>query len=286
MHIFRRSNLVVAILVAVCLGGGVAVASSQLGGPWEVGILAGGIAIWIGLRRFINRWLQVRHPLPNSSLDWLERHVAFYRGLDSRDRRQFERAVQIALADMSFEGVAGVAVTRTLRLAVAAGIALMWFGRPGWDIPYKHTVLFYPGSFNEEFDLEDRPIFDGMMRENGPLLLSAPAVTHGWQRADGLNVVLHELAHVLDFQGSGPPGLPALLDPSSATAWKTLVDHEMEKVRNGQSILRNYAATNRAELFAVAVEQFFERPRQLKDRHKELFDALVVMFNFDPTPQR
>lgn len=284
MHVIRRNNLAVSLLVAIGLGMAIGVASVRVGLTPVPGVVVAILWLCYGQRRFIRRWRLTRQPLDVQSRKWLEKQVAFYRGLGQEGRSRFERDVQIVLADMRMEGVSGIQVTPELKLSVAAGIALMWFGRPDWDTPYKHTVLFYPGSFNDDFDLDNHPTFDGMARENGPILLSAPAVHYGWRHEDGLNVVLHEFAHALDFQGSGPPGLPSLLDPSSATAWKALVDHEMAKVRSGQSLLRSYAATNRAELFAVAVEQFFEQPHRLLERHPELFAALVAMFNFDPTP--
>lgn len=284
MHIFRRSNVFGSFLVASCVGAATAVASVQLGGPVYLGFLAAVVALWYGLRRFFRRLLLSFQELPLESTTWLERHVAFYRGLPETEKKRYEHSVQFSLAEMKFEGVAGIEVTDELKLSVAAGIALMWFGRPDWDTPHKHTVLLYPGAFNDNFDLDDRPAFDGMMRENGPMLLSVPAVEYGWRHEDGHNVVLHELAHVMDFQGAGPPGLPALLDPSSAMAWKRLVDQEIAKVRAGRSLLRSYAATNRAELFAVAAELFFERSRDLNESHPELFSALVALFNFDPTP--
>jgi hypothetical protein len=79
-------------------------------------------------------------------------------------------------------------------------------------------------------------------------------------------------------------GVPSLMDRSSAKAWSQLVRREMQYVRLGKSLLRRYAATNPAEFFAVAAENFFDRPQQLYDRHPELFEALTAFFNLDPRP--
>jgi Mlc titration factor MtfA (ptsG expression regulator) len=49
-------------------------------------------------------------------------------------------------------------------------------------------------------------------------------------------------------------------------------------------MLSGYAATAPAELFAVATEQFFERPARLRRHHPALFDALVAFYHLDPTP--
>src|SRR5690606_31350807 len=93
-----------------------------------------------------------------------------------------------------------------------------------------------------------------------------------------------ELAHLFDLTGHGADGLPNLLDRSSEGAWRALVREEMRRVQLGRSILRRYASTDSAELFAVAVEQFFERPVRLQRHHPRLFDALVALYQLDPRP--
>jgi hypothetical protein len=145
--------------------------------------------------------------------------------------------------------------------------------------------VFYPGRFDEGYDLEDDAAYDGMVHAQGPVLFSAPAVEDGWARADGYNVVLHELAHLFDFEGApGADGVPSLMDPGSADAWRGLVREEMRRAQLGKSVLSRYASTAPAELFAVATEQFFERPVRLRRHHPRLFDALRAFYNLDPTP--
>ncbi len=284
MLLVRRFDLLITLSLGSFVGAATAVFADRLVEmPW-LGIVVSGLVFGLGLRRPIRRWRATRRMLPAESKRWLKKHVAFYASLNHPSRARFERDVQIALAELRFEGVAGVEPTDNLKLAVAAGAALLLHGRPDWDLPRGHTVLFYPGPFDDGYDVDDAGRFDGMINQQGPILFSAPAVEKGWRHDDGLNVVLHELAHLLDFQGSGADGLPALLAASSGAAWQKLVREEIEKVRRGRSVLRAYAATNSAELFAVAVEQFFERPERLHDRHPDLFDALVALFNLDPTP--
>ncbi len=57
---------------------------------------------------------------------------------------------------------------------------------------------------------------------------------------------------------------------------------EMRRAERGDGILRSYAASAPAELFAVATEQFFERPARLRNHHPELHDALVAFYNLTP----
>ena len=43
-----------------------------------------------------------------------------------------------------------------------------------------------------------------------------------------------------------------------------------------------YGATNPAEFFAVATETYFEKPRQMKNKHPELYQKLRGYYKVDP----
>ena len=284
MHLVRRSDLTFSLVLAGLVGLVAVVLLGRFGwSPWWAFVPVGGV-VMLGGRRSLRRWRAVRRPFPEPWRDWLRAHVPLYTRLDAPARRRFESDTQIVLVDQRFEALEGIAITDELRLSVAAGAALMLHGRPDWDLPRGHTILFYPGTFDDDYDLDEVATYDGMVHPQGPVVLSVPAVEAGWARADGYNVVLHELAHLFDFEATGADGIPSLMDPSSVEAWQTLVREEMRKVKLGKSVLRRYASTNPAELFAVSVEQFFERPVRLQRHHPGLFDALVALFNLDPRP--
>ena len=101
--------------------------------------------------------------------------------------------------------------------------------------------------------------------------------------SDGYHVGLHEFAHVLDLRDQDWDGLPRCLDPRSARPWAELILNEMNLAREGRSVLRDYAGTNQAETFAVAVEVFFERPEALRRANPELFKAMEDYFKTKPT---
>ncbi|NNF56989.1 MAG: zinc-dependent peptidase [Rhodothermaceae bacterium] len=284
MRLLRPSDLTFSFVLAGLVGLVAAVLLGRFGlSPWWA-FVGGLFLVGLGARRSLRRWRAVRRTFPEPWRDWVRVHVPLYRRLDASARRRFERDTQIVLADQRFEALEGIEITDELRLSVAAGAALMLHGRPDWDLPRGHTILFYPGTFDDDYDLDEVATYDGMVHPQGPVVLSVPAVKAGWARADGYNVVLHELAHLFDFEATGADGIPSLMDSSSIKAWQTLVREEMRKVKLGRSVLRRYASTNPAELFAVSVEQFFERPVRLQRHHPDLFDALVALFNLDPRP--
>lgn len=284
MRIARRSTLYFYGTMAAIIGGAAAVigANRLPLGAW-LGIPVALVVLWAGFKRALRRWRVARRPLSPGSIAWLEEHVPLYVRLEKEGRSRFERDVKFVLDEWRFEGVGGVEVTPELQLGVAAGVALLVHGRPDWELSPARTVLFYPEAFDEAYEGGDFAEFDGMAHAQGPIILSQKAVEHSWARQDdGNNVVLHELAHLFDFANSFADGVPSLLDPASLGAWDELARREMRRALVGRSMLRRYAATNTAEFFAVAVENFFERPEQLAKNHHHLFDALVALFNLDP----
>lgn len=286
MRIADPPSLALNALLALIVGGAVGfIAAQALGG---LGWLAGG-AVAAGTAAFtlrgpLRRWRVARQAFPARWQRWLARRVPFYASLEESGRRRFERDVQFFLEEHAFEGVEDTEVTDELRLSVAAGAALLLNGRPGWELRGAgRSVLFYPDRFDEAYHGGDYAAFDGMAHEQGPILLSAKAVRESWADAtDGSNVVLHELAHLFDFQNQGADGVPSLMASSSEGAWRDLVRRETQRIRRRRSMLRRYAATAPSEFFAVAVEAFFERPAEMRRRHAELYEALCAFFNLDP----
>jgi Mlc titration factor MtfA (ptsG expression regulator) len=284
MRIVRRSTLYTTGLLAMVVGGGVALAASRVDPMWTgVGLVPVLLILGLGLRRPLRRWHTARAPMPGEWHAWLQAHIPLYDRLDPAARDRFERDVRFAMDEYTFEGVDDVAVTDRLRLSVAAGIALLLHGRPSWELPGRRSVLFYPDRFNDTYYDSRDAAYDGMVHEQGPILLSAPSVRRSWaDPADADNVVLHELAHLFDFENEGPDGVPSLVAAASEESWQSLVRREMGRVQRGDSILRPYAAEAPSEFFAVAVEAFFEQPARMARRHEELFAALVAFFHLDP----
>mgnify|MGYP006280136653 CR=1 FL=1 len=288
MRILRRSTLWSTVLLAVVVGGAVALVGGQVRPLAALaGLVPAVLILGIGLRRGLRRWRTARAPMPDAWRRWLRAHIPLYDRLSAEGRRRFDRDVRFVLDEYTFEGVKGVEVTDALRLSVAAGAALLLHGRPSWELPGSRSVLFYPDRFNDDYYDSGYGEYDGMAHQQGPIILTAPAVEASWARPDdGDNVVLHELAHLFDFDSEGPDGVPSLVAPSTADSWQALVRQEMRRVQDGRSILRPYAAEAPSEFFAVAVEAFYEQPHRMADYHPDLFGALVAVFQFDPRAAR
>ena len=235
-------------------------------------------------------------PFPVAWQGILEARVPLYRRLPPRLRRQLEQHVQVFLAEKSFAGCAGLAITDEVRVTIAAQACLLILDRRTDYFAKLHQVVVYPGAFAVE---RLRPEPSGVLQEERQVL-SGESWTHGqvvisWEDAlegaaipdDGRNVVIHEFAHQLDQQKGHANGAPWLGARERYTRWSQVLGAEyarlQESAATGQPALFSYyGATNPAEFFAVASEVFFEQPGAMAAMHPELYDELRTLYRLDP----
>jgi Mlc titration factor MtfA (ptsG expression regulator) len=104
---------------------------------------------------------------------------------------------------------------------------------------------------------------------------------------DGHNVILHEFAHKLDGADGAVDGAPSLAQRSHYVSWARVMTREYKRLRRraerrARTVMDHYGASEPQEFFAVLVETFFEKPRQLKKRHPELYAEMQRCFGLDP----
>ncbi|KPK40104.1 MAG: hypothetical protein AMJ65_10870, partial [Phycisphaerae bacterium SG8_4] len=153
---------------------------------------------------------------------------------------------------------------------------------------YPHTYAAATTSSDGNITIEGRSVRLGESWQNGPVVLAWDSVTGGTSNiADARNVVLHEFAHQLDQQDGAADGAPNLEHRSRYVAWARVLGAEYERLQRSKkkhrrSVMNQYGATNPAEFFAVATETFFEKAKQMKKRHPELYDELREYYKLDP----
>jgi Mlc titration factor MtfA (ptsG expression regulator) len=101
-------------------------------------------------------------------------------------------------------------------------------------------------------------------------------------------VVLHEFAHKVDMADGVADGIPPLTGRRPIAEFDRLAQSVLDQIRSGEPSepLRDYAATNRSELFAVATEAFFLRPAELRGRFEDLYGSLAGFYRQDPASPR
>ena len=227
-------------------------------------------------------------PIPPHWYDIVQRMVPLSRRLGAADRERLLRIAQLFLQEKPMEGCAGLELTDEIRVTIAVTASLLLLHLPYPRFPRLRRVLVYPDTFmpvrvqsHRSLTAPDEPGPTlGEAWNGGVVVLAWTSVANGAANpGDGRNVVLHEFAHVLDFEDGAADGRPILGSASARQVWGAVIArefaHHQEAVETTDDIaLDPYGATNQAEFFAVATEAFFESGPRLKERLPDLYDVL------------
>ncbi|MFP4567092.1 MAG: zinc-dependent peptidase, partial [Spirochaetaceae bacterium] len=234
-----------------------------------------------------------------SEAEWtgvLEQHPIL-RDLTAGQQAVLRERTGEVLRRISIEYAVGVPESTELRLSVAvqAALPILELGIDWYRT--VRTILLVPEEYETELESVDEAgvVHEGVDTISGevgpqrPVVLSiADVEASGW--GDGYNVVIHEMAHVLDSADGELDGVPPLPAGVDSRRWHEVTtaarrDHE-RRVRRGAGIkgpvIDPYGAEGPEEFFACASELFFERPRRLARAYPELYEQLVLFFGFDP----
>jgi hypothetical protein len=235
-------------------------------------------------------------PFPPEWLAILERMVPYYRILPPADQEELRKLMLVFLGEKHFEGCEGVEITDEIRVTIAAQACILLLHRETDVYPLLQSILVYPdayfapvrrreaGGFISE-EVEDR---SGESWSIGALVLSwNDVVIDSSDIHDGYNVVFHEFAHQLDDEAGRADGAPLLPARSMYAEWERVLGDEYDRLvenveRRRPTFLDPYGATDPAEFFAVVTEYFFEKPRELKLFHPELYKQLRLYYRQDP----
>ncbi len=226
----------------------------------------------------------VKRNLSKADITLLGENVDFYIRLDGAKKQFFEQKIVAFLASVKIEGV-GLEITPLDKLLVASSAVIPIFGFNNWEYKNLTNVLMYPDTFNKDFQFEgaERNIMGmvGTGYMNGQMILSQPALRHGFSKSAGKgNTGIHEFVHLLDKSDGATDGIPEnLLAHEYVLPWLKMMHEEMGKIEANKSDINPYAITNEAEFFAVVSEYFFEEPKILKDKHPALYERLSKIFS-------
>ncbi len=246
-------------------------------------------------------WLRARRmrcPLPSSWQEILETRVAFYRRLPEAERQELVGLTQVLMGEVGFEAAIGLdRLDESMRIIIASQAALCLLHRPLPELPRLRTVIVYPGAYRARerkhtAEGVEIPVVEerhGEAWEHGVMLLSWDDVAYDAECIDdGLNVVLHEMAHVLDAESGEMDGRPLLPDSGIASRWLRVIGESYSRLERQVRLRRNtvldpYGAEDHGEFYAVATEAFFESPQGLRDEYPGLYSLLQEYYRVDPS---
>lgn len=247
-----------------------------------------------------------RRKLLSSALDdqgerVLASNVAAYSSMSEPERARLRDMARVLVEEKNWEGCGGLALTRDMKLVIAAQAALLLVGLnidPSKDelYPQSSSILVYPGAFKSSQAKTVGPagvVTEGLTNlgeawYNGPVVLSWPqALAAARGLTPGHDVTLHEFAHKLDMQDGSVNGTPLLATPEQNENWKIVMTGEFNRLARAAAVgaphaLNTYGLQSPGEFFAVATEAFFTRPTAVAELHPELYDTLKGYYGQDP----
>ncbi len=231
-------------------------------------------------------------PLSETDLAFLRDWSHPYSEMTGALKAEFESQAAHFLATRRITGVSlKGAVEREDNLLVAASACTLSCGWTGYRWTDVSEVLLYPDDFDRDYQIADEDEeagaeLSGEAHPWGTVILSLPSLEESFEDPhDGYHVGYHEFAHVLDRDtassvgSDGDGGLPSNIDGRFAALMGEALQAARGALEREQSPLDPYGLKSPAELWAVAVEGFFETSSALASAHPDLHEMLDLYFN-------
>jgi MtfA peptidase len=168
---------------------------------------------------------------------------------------------------------------------ISAGASHMVFNLPAESLTFFERIIVYPDDYESKITRKKHrgEVNPGMRL----IVFSWKGIQAGLKREEGINLLIHEFAHALWLEHKLQSHLYTVLDLAFVQKFEELAHAEMERLStNEQHFFRKYAFENLEEFFAVAVENFFERPEQLNDAMPHFYDVCTYLFKQNPIQQK
>ncbi len=236
-------------------------------------------------------------PFPPVWNGYLENYYPQFAMLPEPLQKRLRDRLRIFQSEKYWEGVGGFEVTEEMQVVISAMACTLTlaFEESEAVFPKVLTVLIHGETYSRRAQnylgggviSEQQEWRLGEAWHRGPVALSWPAVVEGGRNpADGQNLVFHEFAHALDMTGGIADGIPPVGDETAERNWSKVFHREFEELHTRWSAglglpIDPYALTNEAELFSVATENYFERPRLLQMKLPRLYDLLNSFYRLD-----
>jgi Mlc titration factor MtfA (ptsG expression regulator) len=251
---------------------------------------------WQAWRRYRQMRLLKRieeEPFPAHWEEWLQK-TSHYPLLPEVERKKVQKRLRYFMELKEFRPVK-TELSEEMKVIISFYACLTVLGRPEECYEILQTILIYPNVV-----IAPRKEQNGwIVREEEALLEGESAgdtVVIAWHEArrDAYhtwphNVIIHEFAHVLDFEDGAVDGVPPLM-LRSRQEWLRVISRRYEALKERVEENRDwgeyrligaYAATNEAEFFAVTTELFFQRAATLKKHFPDLYREYRDFYNLD-----
>jgi Mlc titration factor MtfA (ptsG expression regulator) len=211
----------------------------------------------------------------------LAKYAIHYQRLDEAGKQRMERITAAFLREKEWVG-AGITVKEEMKVMISACAAQLLMGHPDILLEHFERIVVYADTYHSH---KTGRMHQGEVRPKaGIIIISWDDFVHGYAHSrDAHNVGLHELAHALWFEDMIENSEHNFLDRMLLAQWNRMATEHVARIKRQEPhYFRDYAGTNQAEFFAVAVEYFFEQPKEFKLAEPELYGTLARLLKQDP----
>ncbi len=215
-------------------------------------------------------------PLKKGQKATLIKYNPYYKCLTAREQLVFDRRLKTFMFHKKFVARKMDKVTDEMKVLISASAIQLTFGLDFSGFTHFNKILVYPDSYYSEIS---KKYHNGEVNPKMRLIIvSWRHFVSGYiKHDDGRNLGLHEMAHAVKLDDRVKP----LIRAKAWQDWYFYAEQYMQSHDRGK-LFRAYAFTNYHEFFAVAVENFFERPKDFKTTKPELYEVLVYMLIQEP----
>lgn len=217
---------------------------------------------------------------------YLSKNHSYYVKLPTSLKNDFLRLVRGHYEYFDFVPRNDLKITREIKTTICGVASQLVMNLPAESLTFFEKIIIYPDYYQSRITnkLHKGEVNPGLR----VIVLSWRGIIEGMNRSDdGLNLLLHEFAHALWLENKIMHQEYTVLDPYQVAYYEQAATDEIAKMQNDDThFFRKYALTNKEEFFAVAVENFFERPQGFINAAPELYQSLVRLFRQDPLASR
>lgn len=212
---------------------------------------------------------------------FLNHKYIFYTSLSWSLKVKFLRLARDQYVRFEFVPRDKIKLTRAMKAIISCAAAQLLLFLPKKSLSFYKRIIVYPDYYNSMITHR---------RHKGEVNPGLRTIVFSWRgiveglnnQHDGINLLLHEFAHALWLEHKLVNNY-AILDEDVILQFERYANNEMANLAaNEQHFFRKYAFNNIEEFFAVAVENFFERPALFKQAQPELYIILAELFKQDP----
>lgn len=205
----------------------------------------------------------------------------YYNALEKKHKVLFLKRVHVFIENTEFIPCLIPEVTTEMQVLIAGSAVQLTLGMGNFLSYHIKGVRVYPDVYYSKLM---KAHLQGHYHPKGVIFLSYKHFIAGYKTADdGRNLGLHEMTHALHFALKKELEYTLFIE-NVVLNWMIEASKE-QKTTNTQYphvFLRDYAFTNVHEFFAVCVENYFERPKELHNRLPIVYKHLSFLLNQNP----